>query len=243
MTKNKINRLLTAAIAGAAVIIMTGVSAFAAPAMVVEKQVYINCEVGEALPAAGCETTAPVTPAPEATVSAPAPENAAPAPVVPETATSAPAPETAAPAPAPTPDAPAAPTPDAPAANSSVSDIEREVTQLVNVIRAENGLGALTIDETLSQTARAKAVDMAQNNYFSHTSPTYGSPFDMMKQFGVDYNTAGEDIAKGYSTAQAVVDGWMNSPGHRANILNASFTRTGVGYTDNGNHWAQMFIG
>ncbi|MDD4773277.1 MAG: CAP domain-containing protein [Eubacteriales bacterium] len=220
MTKNKINRLLTAAIAGAAVIIMTGVSAFAAPAMVVEKQVYINCEVGEALPAAGCETTAPVTPAPEAVVSAPAPE----------TATSAPAPETAAPAPA-------------PAANSSVSDIEREVTQLVNVIRAENGLGALTIDETLSQTARAKAVDMAQNNYFSHTSPTYGSPFDMMKQFGVDYNTAGENIAKGYSTAQAVVDGWMNSPGHRANILNASFTHTGVGYTDNGNHWAQMFIG
>ena len=203
MTKNKINRLITAAIAGAAAIIMTGVSVFAAPAVVVEKQVYINCEAGKALPAADCETTAPVTPAP--------------APVVPETA--------------------------APAANSSVSDIEREVTAIVNAVRAENGLGALTIDDKLSQTARAKAVDMAQNNYFSHTSPTYGSPFDMMKRFGVDYNTAGENIAKGYSTAQAVVDGWMNSPGHRANILNPSFTRTGVGYTADGDHWAQMFAG
>ena len=128
-------------------------------------------------------------------------------------------------------------------ADSSVLAIEREVVTLVNAIRAQNGLSALTLNEELSAVARVKAEDMAQNKYFSHTSPTYGSPFDMMKKFGISYRTAGENIAMGYSTAQSVVDGWMNSPGHRANILNASFTQIGVGYTANGNYWCQMFIG
>ena len=88
-----------------------------------------------------------------------------------------------------------------------------------------------------------KSQDMHDKNYFSHTSPTYGSPFDMMKSFGISYRTAGENIAKGYRTPQAVVDGWMNSEGHRANILNASFKQIGVGYYANGYYWTQMFIG
>ena len=127
--------------------------------------------------------------------------------------------------------------------SSSVLAIEREVVTLVNQIRTSRGLNALTLDEKLSSVARAKAVDMATNHYFDHNSPTYGSPFDMMKQYGISYRAAGENIAMGYSTAQSVVDGWMNSEGHRANILNSSFTKIGVGYTSNGNYWSQMFIG
>jgi uncharacterized YkwD family protein len=128
-------------------------------------------------------------------------------------------------------------------AGYSVLAIEREVVQLVNQIRASYGLGQLTLNEELSRVARIKAEDMAKNRYFSHNSPTYGSPFDMMRQFGISYRTAGENIAMGYSTAKQVVDAWMNSEGHRANILNASFTQIGVGYTANGNYWCQMFIG
>jgi uncharacterized YkwD family protein len=91
--------------------------------------------------------------------------------------------------------------------------------------------------------AQKKSVDMAQNNYFSHTSPTYGSPFDMMRDFGVTYRTAGENIAQGQRTPQEVVNAWMNSAGHRQNILSTNFTHIGVGYEKSGNHWTQMFIG
>ena len=79
--------------------------------------------------------------------------------------------------------------------------------------------------------------------YFSHTSPTYGTPFQMMKNFGITYRTAGENIARGQISPKAVVDAWMNSSGHRANILNSSFTHIGVGYAENGRYWTQMFIG
>ena len=84
---------------------------------------------------------------------------------------------------------------------------------------------------------------MLNKGYFSHTSPTYGTPFQMIKAFGLSFRTAGENIARGYSTPQAVVNGWMNSSGHRANILNASYTQIGVGYVAQGNYWTQMFIG
>lgn len=126
---------------------------------------------------------------------------------------------------------------------SSLNEYEREVIKLVNEIRVENGLGELAIDEELSRVARIKSQDMKDNNYFSHTSPTYGSPFDMMQQFGISYSSAGENIAKGQSTPQAVVDAWMNSEGHRKNILNSSFNTIGMGYVAQGNYWTQMFIG
>ena len=130
-----------------------------------------------------------------------------------------------------------------PLTDSDVTDFESEVVRLVNVERAKNGLSALTENWELSRVARYKSKDMHDRGYFSHTSPTYGSPFDMMKNFGISYRTAGENIAKGYRTPQEVVNGWMNSEGHRANILNASFKQIGVGYSADGNYWTQMFIG
>ena len=130
-----------------------------------------------------------------------------------------------------------------PTTASSVAGYEKEVIRLVNEIRAENGLRELNYNWELCRVARYKSQDMKDNRYFSHTSPIYGSPFQMMKSFGITYRTAGENIARGQATPSAVVNAWMNSPGHRANILNASFTEIGVGYVASGNYWTQMFIG
>ena len=107
---------------------------------------------------------------------------------------------------------------------------EEQVVELVNAYRAQYGLSALTADWELARVAR-------------YNSPTYGTPFDMIRSFGLSYRTAGENIAKGYATPQAVVNGWMNSSGHRANILNGSFTKIGVGYVADGHIWTQLFIG
>ena len=84
---------------------------------------------------------------------------------------------------------------------------------------------------------------MVDNRYFSHTSPTYGSPYQMMRSFGLSFRTAGENIAYGQRTPQAVVNAWMNSSGHRANILNTSYKEIGVGYVASGHYWTQMFMG
>ncbi len=126
--------------------------------------------------------------------------------------------------------------------DTQVSSYEKEVVRLVNEIRVKNGLKELKEDWELSRVARYKSQDMKDNNYFSHTSPVYGSPFDMMKNFGISYRSAAENIAKGQKTPEAVVNAWMNSSGHRANILNSSFTKIGVGYVKDGNLWTQMFI-
>lgn len=126
---------------------------------------------------------------------------------------------------------------------TSVSAYEKQVVELTNKERAKNGLPALTLDTGLSKVAKAKSQDMSANNYFAHTSPTYGSPFDMMKQFGISYKAAGENIAKGQKTPEEVVKAWMNSEDHRANILSDKFTHIGVGYVENGNYWTQQFIG
>lgn len=130
-----------------------------------------------------------------------------------------------------------------PVTDMSVTSFEKEVVRLVNVERAKHGLSALAYDWQLSRVARIKSQDMKDNNYFSHTSPVYGSPFQMMKNFGITYRTAGENIARGQATPAAVVNAWMNSSGHRANILNSSFTHIGVGYVSDGKYWTQMFIG
>lgn len=126
--------------------------------------------------------------------------------------------------------------------NHGLSKFESDVVALTNRERRQAGLNALEIDTSLSQVARQKSTDMQQQNYFSHTSPTYGSPFDMMRDFGITYRSAGENIAKGQTSPEEVVQAWMNSQGHRENILNANFTHIGVGYEQNGNHWTQMFI-
>ena len=129
-----------------------------------------------------------------------------------------------------------------PETDSTVTSFEQEVIRLVNQIRTENGLSTLTYDWELARVARYKSQNMKDNGYFAHNSPIYGSPFQMIKSFGISYRSAGENIAKGYATPQAVVNAWMNSSGHRANILNAGYTRIGVGYVASGNYWTQMFI-
>lgn len=126
---------------------------------------------------------------------------------------------------------------------NAMTAYELEVVELVNDIRRQNGLGELKINWQLSRVARYKSEDMKKNNYFDHQSPTYGSPFDMMRSFGISYKTAGENIAKGQKSPKAVVDAWMNSKGHRANILSSSYKEIGVGHVSNGNIWTQMFIG
>lgn len=122
------------------------------------------------------------------------------------------------------------------------SQYARQVVDLTNEYRRRSGLADLQIDARLSSVAQTKSQDMQRNGYFSHTSPTYGSPFDMMRDFGVSYRAAGENIAQGQRTPQEVVNAWMNSEGHRRNILNGNFTHIGVGYESTGNHWTQMFI-
>lgn len=130
-----------------------------------------------------------------------------------------------------------------PQVEAHVRTFEQEVVRLVNEPRATYGLQPLAENWELSRVARYKSQDMADNRYFSHTSPTYGSPFQMIKAFGLSFRTAGENIAYGQRTPQAVVNAWMNSGGHRANILNSAYTQIGVGYVADGNYWTQMFIG
>ncbi|MEX3747365.1 MULTISPECIES: SafA/ExsA family spore coat assembly protein [Lysinibacillus] len=125
--------------------------------------------------------------------------------------------------------------------NEQVS-VEQEVVKLVNAERAKAGLPALKEDWELSRVAKYKSQDMHDKKYFDHTSPTYGTPFTMMKNFGISYKSAGENIAQGQPSAEEVVKAWMNSSGHRANILNESYTHIGVGYVKDGNYWTQMFI-
>ena len=126
------------------------------------------------------------------------------------------------------------------------SSMTSQVVNLVNSERAAQGLTALQKDSRLAALAQQKAEDMAKNQYFSHTSPTYGSAFDMLKAAGYSYKTAGENIAMGQKSAASVMDGWMHSPGHRANILHTSYEKIGVGYAvsaDGMPYWVQIFAG
>ena len=130
-----------------------------------------------------------------------------------------------------------------PETDAAVRAYEQEVIRLVNAERAKYGLAALEEDWELSRVARYKSQDMHDEHYFSHTSPTYGTPFEMIRAFGLSYRAAGENFAVGYATPAAVVAGWMTSEGHRANILSSSYTKIGVGYVADGNYWTQQFIG
>ncbi|OIK15780.1 sporulation protein [Bacillus sp. MUM 116] len=127
--------------------------------------------------------------------------------------------------------------------SGTLSAYEQKVVDLTNQERAKYGLPALKVDLTLSKMAHEKSRDMSANGYFSHTSPTYGSPFDMMKKYGITYNYAGENIAMGQKTPEEVVKAWMNSEGHRKNILNPNYNYIGVGYVADGSYWTQEFVG
>ena len=131
-----------------------------------------------------------------------------------------------------------------PSPNTTADSMEDEVAHLVNAQRQKQGIAALRINRQLGHVARYKSENMKKNNFFDHISPTFGTPFEMIRDFGINFNTAAENIAKGQQSAQGVVLSWMNSQSHRANILNPDFTETGIGYTDGSMpYWTQMFIG
>jgi uncharacterized YkwD family protein len=127
------------------------------------------------------------------------------------------------------------------ATDANASYFASEVVRLVNEERAKAGLGPLTVHSGLTKVALDKAKDMYNNNYFSHQSPTYGSPFDMMRSYGINFRYAGENIAKGHRSPQEVMNAWMNSSGHKANILGGNFTHIGVAYYNG--VWVQEFMG
>lgn len=118
----------------------------------------------------------------------------------------------------------------------------QQVLNETNAYRAQYGLAPLKVDAKVQATAQAKATDMAKNRYFSHTSASLGSPFDQMKSAGIKYRRAAENIAMGQRSAQEVVDAWMKSPGHRANILDKNLTHIGIGYDAAGRYWVQQFV-
>ncbi len=131
-----------------------------------------------------------------------------------------------------------------PTLDAELINYQNEVLRLVNIERRKNGLTDLELDWQVSRVAQYKSKDMAINNYFDHQSPTYGSPFEMLQGFKINYKTAGENIAKGQKTPSQVVTAWMNSTGHRANILNPNYTHMGIGFVNSNNttYWTQMFV-
>ena len=123
--------------------------------------------------------------------------------------------------------------------------LEYQVTAMVNQERARAHLPLLIPDDRLSEIARLKSNDMLRNDYCGHQSPIYGSPFDMLGNFGVRYRHAGENVAMGYRTAETVMNGWMESPGHRENILNDDYEIIGVGVVMDSSrtvYWTQLFV-
>lgn len=132
--------------------------------------------------------------------------------------------------------------PDAPEESGGVQEAAEAVTSLVNAARQDAGLSELELDADLCAAAQARAQEIAQS--FSHTRPDGSSCFTILEEFGISYRAAGENIAMGQRTPEEVMDGWMNSSGHRANILNGTFTSIGVGYYVDGAgaaHWVQIF--
>lgn len=139
---------------------------------------------------------------------------------------------------------PQAPVQQQPASNSSSSSIltadEQKMLNLVNQERQKQGLVPLKVNAELVKVARAKARDMIDNNYFGHYSPTYGSPADMLRKFGISYRTMGENLA-GNPSVEGAHQSLMNSSGHRANILNSQFGQVGIGIV-NGGPYGKMFV-
>ena len=128
---------------------------------------------------------------------------------------------------------------------SPLVSLEDEVIRLVNVERVKYGLAPLAKNWQASRVARMKSQDMITNKYFAHNSPVYGSPFNMMENFGLRFSAGAENIAMGQRTPQEVVNTWLNSPGHRANIMSRTYTEIGVGAAKSSNgtlYWTQMFL-
>ena len=120
---------------------------------------------------------------------------------------------------------------------------EQAVADLVNDHRVSMGLSPLEWSGEVYVVAEAHSEDMRDRDFFAHDNPDGDSPFDRLDAAGVSYATAGENIALGYQTPEAVVQGWLDSSGHRANIERASFTHHGIGYVEDGHYWTHVFIG
>ncbi|MFI0502866.1 CAP domain-containing protein [Streptomyces albogriseolus] len=177
--------------------------------------------------AAPSTTTAapkPTTAAPKPTTAAPKPSTAAPAP-----STTAPKPTTAAPK----------PTTAAPKPTATASGAVARVVELVNAERAEAGCAPVTANSTLNTAAQRHSEDMASTGTMSHTGSDGSDPGERITRAGYAWSTYGENVAYGYSTPEQVMQGWMTSPGHKANILNCSFEEIGVGLS--GTYWTQDF--
>lgn len=127
-----------------------------------------------------------------------------------------------------------------------ISEYASEVLELVNEERAKYSLPSLSYSKELENVAYSHSKDMAENNYFSHTDLSGKSPFDRLSDNNISYKSAAENIAAGQETPEEVMNSWMNSSGHRANILNSSVTKMGIGIYEGSNqkkYWTQMFIG
>jgi uncharacterized protein YkwD len=138
------------------------------------------------------------------------------------------APSTAKPTPTPTPTA-------------TASGATARVVQLVNAERAKVGCHPLTVNAKLTKAAQAHSADMAAHQNMSHTGSDGSSPGDRITRAGYTWSAYGENVAYGYATPEQVMTGWMNSPGHRANILNCSYKEIGVGLAQPGSYWTQDF--
>ena len=127
----------------------------------------------------------------------------------------------------------------------SLTNDESELLTLINDERKKNNLTPLIIDENLQNVARLKAKDLVENNYFSHTSPTYGSPFEMLKNHNITYKIASENIA-GNPSLSGALDSWISSESHKNNILNNDYNYTGIAVVDSiayGKVIVELFIG
>lgn len=129
--------------------------------------------------------------------------------------------------------------------SADLQSMRQGVLELVNAARAQNGAAPLTLDSKLCDVAQLRAEEIVQS--FSHTRPNGTSCFTAVKEAGISNGTLGENIAAGQSSPASVMDSWMNSEGHRKNILNSSFTSIGIGYvkapSGYGHYWVQMFMG
>ncbi|MEU2503286.1 CAP domain-containing protein [Streptomyces sp. NPDC007863] len=179
------------------------------------------------------------------TTAAPTPQRttAIPTPTLPRKTA---APTTAAPKPAPTTASPTPSTDPAPGGGAQNDDGQGsaadQVLSLVNAERAKAGCGPLTANATLARAAQAHSDDMAARDFFDHTNPDGADPGDRVTAAGYPWSTYGENIAMGQRTPEQVMEAWMNSPGHRANILNCDFKELGVGiHDDGGPYWTQVF--
>ncbi|MFC4768121.1 CAP domain-containing protein [Effusibacillus consociatus] len=132
-----------------------------------------------------------------------------------------------------------------PRVDPKVRSFEQRVLQLTNQARTAQGLRPLKYNWEVTRMARHKSEDMRDRSYFAHQSPTYGSPFDMLNMYQIPFRGAGENIAAGQPTPEEVVKSWLNSPGHRRNIMNPAFTDLGCGVAFGGNmriYWTQVFL-